>query len=159
MTSSTPPSFLQSSGAAPRNGTRIDPARFNHALELDRIRPALVRRPADLVRDAESRRTRIWELSPTLHCSIVGTCLTTSDLRALVRKFAAVPNENPSDHDLHSIAVAAVGKHDLLAKQFNKTLDRRHKTVINEFDRARNVDTLQHLWDEAIRHGDIPNTY
>ena len=28
------------------------------------------------------RRTRIWELSNHLHCSIVGTCLSTGELQA-----------------------------------------------------------------------------
>jgi hypothetical protein len=33
-----------------------------------------------------SRRTRIWEFSVTLHCSIIGTCLTTAELRHVVEK-------------------------------------------------------------------------
>jgi len=27
------------------------------------------------------RRTRIWELGSNLHCSIIGTCLSTAELR------------------------------------------------------------------------------
>ncbi|MBV8537852.1 MAG: DUF2325 domain-containing protein [Alphaproteobacteria bacterium] len=158
MNSSTPLN-LSSPGAAPGNGAPIGPVRIAHAPALDRIRPVLVHRPAERLRDSDSRRTKIWELAPTLHCSIVGTCLTTADLRALVRKFAVIPNENPSDHNLHSIAVAAVGKHDLLAKQFNKALDRRHKTAIHEFGQARTAEALGALWDAAVQRGDIPGAY
>ena len=145
----------------PSLGFARDPAvgRVAKAIPIDRIRPVLVRRSAEMPRDAESRRTKIWELSPTLHCSIIGTCLTTADLRALVRKFAIIPKENPSDHDLHSIAVASVGRHDLLAKQFNKALDRQHKPAIHEFGQARDAEALRALWDDAVRCGDIPGAY
>src|SRR6185437_15541200 len=31
--------------------------------------------------DRTARRTRIWEFGVNLHCSIIGTCLTTAELR------------------------------------------------------------------------------
>ena len=45
------------------------------------------------------------------------------ELRALVRKFRSGVSDNPSDHDLHTIAVSAIIHRDLLAKQVQKALD------------------------------------
>lgn len=132
---------------------------FAGAVPIDRISPILVRRPADVALDSESRRSKIWELAPTLHCSIIGTCLTTAELRFLIKKFAATRDETPSDHDLHAIAVTAAGKHDLLAKQLNKALDRRHRSAVSDFGRARSTESLRTLWDEAVQRGDIPGAY
>jgi hypothetical protein len=135
------------------------PHAFAGPLPTGGLGPVLVRRPAEAPREPASRRTRIWELAPTLHCSIVGTCLTTADLRMLVRKFAAARDDKATDHDLHAIAVAAVGRHDLMAKQFNKALDRRHKAVITQFNDARSAAALRGLWDDAVQCGDIPGAY
>ena len=42
--------------------------------------------PAEAVSAQTAGRSKIWELSETLHCSIIGTCLTNAELRhVLVR--------------------------------------------------------------------------
>ena len=38
--------------------------------------------------EPEPRRKRLWELDPTLHCSIIGTCLTQGELREILRRIA-----------------------------------------------------------------------
>ena len=56
-------------------------------------------------------RTRLWDISAWMHCSIVGTCLTTTDLRQLLVKLGlATPSIN--DHDAHKIGVTIAGRHD-----------------------------------------------
>lgn len=108
---------------------------------------------------AEGARGKIWQLAATLHCSIIGTCLTTVELRALLRKFKATVTEKPTDHDLHGIAVSAAGTRSPLSKQIQKALDRRHGSVIRRFAKAATVDDLLRFWDEAKRSGDIPGAY
>src|SRR5277367_4612010 len=76
---------------------------------LSGLNPGLINHPAGFERQAEARRTKIWELAASLHCSIVGTCLTTGELRGLLRKFKQTSSETPTDHELHTIAVSAAG--------------------------------------------------
>src|ERR1700685_4571752 len=71
--------------------------------------PRPLRAPAQPLDQADGGRTKLWQIASPLHCSIIGTCLTTGELRALLRKFKAISVENKSDHDLHSLAVSAVG--------------------------------------------------
>jgi hypothetical protein len=105
------------------------------------------------------RRDRIWELSPSLHCSIVGTCLPAGALRQLFARLEQADAKSASDHDLHSRAVRIAGQHDLAGKMLNRMLDKRHEAHIKRFARAKTVAELRRLWLEALERGDIPGAY
>ena len=104
-----------------------------------------------------SRRTRIWELSSHLHCSIVGTCLSTIELRQVLSKAKMV--HGSTEHDLHSQGVLLASLRDGRAKLLHKALDHRHRTVIGRFERASTVDEVRALWQEARQQGEIPGAY
>ena len=48
--------------------------------------------------NAAKRRTKLWELTSMLHCSIIGTCLMSGELRSLLRRCGAVPDNSSSDN-------------------------------------------------------------
>jgi hypothetical protein len=104
------------------------------------------------------RRTRIWELAGYLHCSIIGTCFSTGELRGTLRKSGFVV-EGVTDHDLHGQAVGLAAHHDRPAKMLNKALDLRHGLVIRQFEKAESEAELTALWVEARQRGDIPAGY
>jgi len=105
------------------------------------------------------RRTKLWELTAMLHCSIIGTCLMSGELRSLLRRCGAVPDNSSSDHELHKIAVSAAGQHDAIAKEMHKALEQRHRSAIARFSGAASAAELRRLWDEAAQGGDIPGAY
>ncbi len=106
-----------------------------------------------------SRRTRIWEFSVNLHCSIIGTCLTTAELRHIVEKVRTGPTAIASDHDLHMCGVMLAGRRETGAKFLQKALDRRHRAAIARFAKARDAAAVLALWEEALKQGDIPGAY
>ena len=115
--------------------------------------------PPTLVRRAEpARRTRIWEFNSNLHCSIIGTCLSASELRHILKKLGLVA-PGSTDHELHGAAVSLAGRHDKPAKLLNKALDERHRLAIKQFARVHAEDELRALWRDAVKRGDIPGTY
>lgn len=121
--------------------------------------PALFLRPAAIPEPvAGTRRTKIWEFSTNLHCSIVGTCLSTAELRQILGKLGLAPS-GATDHELHHIAVSTAGRHDQAAKLLNKALDTRHKLAIAQFGKARDEAELRGLWRDAVKRGDIPGAY
>ena len=142
--------------AAPHDGAGCD---HRGHITLAPLPPPLIRRSrADGDEDTSSRRTRIWEFDSVLHCSIIGTCLSTAELRqALTRIGQAKPGQ--SDHDLHHQGVSLAARPDLAAKLLQKTLDRRHKLAISQFARARTEAEVQAMWRDAVRKGDIPGGY
>ena len=106
-----------------------------------------------------ARRDRIWELSPNLHCSIIGTCLPTSALRQLFAKLNQPDARTASDHDLHGRAVVAAGQRDLAGKLLNRMLEKRHEKLIRRFTKAKTTNEVRALWREALERGDIPGAY
>ncbi|MBL26064.1 MAG: hypothetical protein CMM50_00740 [Rhodospirillaceae bacterium] len=105
------------------------------------------------------RRTRTWEISPTLHCSIVGTCLTTGELRRLFAKLGHRDARTASDHDLHGRGVVVAGRRDVASKLLNKALDKRHERTIKRFAKAGSPEEVKALWLQALDEGDIAGGY
>ncbi len=105
-----------------------------------------------------ARRTRIWEFGVNLHCSIIGTCLTTAELRHVVEKLEPGMGM-ASDHDLHTRGVTLAGRRADGAKFLQKALDRRHRAAIPRFAKAKDAAAVLVLWDEALQQGDIPGAY
>jgi len=105
------------------------------------------------------KRRRIWELNNNFHCSIIGTCLTTAELRQLLIKIQLPGAHKDTDHELHGRAVLLAGQRDLASKLLQKALDRRHRSAINQFSKARTADELQAYWASAVQRAEIPGAY
>ena len=128
------------------------------SIALTAIPPTLVTRD-DSVPDASPvRRTKIWEFNTSLHCSIIGTCLSTTELRQILKKLGLAP-PGSSDHELHGTAVSLAARHDIAAKLLNKALDNCHRLAINQFAKAATEARVGELWREAVRRGEIPGAY
>jgi len=144
--------------AAPFVAIRSDTGALPKAIDVSSIPPALVMRDEAPPADTPVRRTKIWEFNTNLHCSIVGTCLSTRELRQLLNKLGlAAPGS--TDHDLHGTAVSLAARHDKAAKLLNKTLDERHHLAIRQFEKATTEDAVRALWADAVRRGEIPGAY
>jgi hypothetical protein len=108
---------------------------------------------------ADSKRRRIWEINADFHCSIIGTCLTTAELRQILVKSQLAKAHQDTDHQLHGQAVLLAGRRDHAAKLLHKALDRRHRSAIGQFRRARATQDLRDLWTSAVQRADIPGAY
>jgi Uncharacterized protein conserved in bacteria (DUF2325) len=106
-----------------------------------------------------ARRTRIWEFGSSLHCSIIGTCLTTSELRHILAKLKVDGADAASDHELHAMGVVLAGRREGGAKFLQKALDRRHHAAVTRYARAKDLAALVALWEESLKQGDIPGAY
>ena len=127
------------------------------SLDLGAIPPMLIKRPQPPT-PAPARRTKLWEFASSLHCSIIGTCLSAQELRHLLTKLKlAMPGA--SDHDLHSLAVGLAARHEEPARQLHKALDQRHRLAVSQFARATDTGALRQCWQEAVKRGDIPSAY
>ena len=115
--------------------------------------------PPLVLADAKGRRCRIWDIAPTLHCSIIGTCLSAAELRQFFIKLGDADARTASDHTLHSSGVRAAGKHDLVGKLLNKALDNRHEAAIRRFAKASTPAQVRALWLQAFEQGGIPGGY
>src|SRR5215475_10818457 len=113
----------------------------------------------DFVPPVARKRTAIWQMHPSVHCSIIGTCLSTSEIRRLLIKLGVHGAESAGDHDLHKQGVTLAGQAQGGGKFIQKALDRRHEAAIKQFAKAQDEGALRRLWDDAVRRGDIPGAY
>jgi len=123
--------------------------------------PALMptRDAAAKLSPASKRRTQIWELHQSLHCSIIGTCLSSGELRRLLVRLEVQGAESADDHDLHVMGVLLAGRSRTGAKHLQKALDRRHQPSLNQFAKAKDAAAVSALWEDAQGRGDIPGAY
>ncbi|WP_428490479.1 DUF2325 domain-containing protein [Rhodopila sp.] len=138
-------------GPAPSIAIKTSPV-LSRPLDLSAIPPTLVRR------QAAPRRTKIWEFNTNLHCSIIGTCLSTAELRQVLQKLG-MASAGCTDHELHGVAVGVAGRHDDAARRLHKSLDHRHKLAVSQFAKASTEDAVRGLWRDGVRRGDIPGAY
>jgi len=105
----------------------------------------------------KAQRRKTWEISPTFHCSIIGTCLTAGELRQLIAKLGDA--KTASDHALHGRGVRAAGQRDIAGKLLNKALDRRHEAVLKRFARLTTAAELRAMWNSCLDEGEISGAY
>ena len=120
-----------------RGGTAV--AVPPRTIAVSSFAPALVVRGDVQPAAGPARRTKIWEFNTNLHCSIVGTCLSTGELRQVLKKLGVAAPDS-TDHELHGAAVSLAGRHDKAAKLLHKALDERHRVAINQFAKATTED-------------------
>ena len=105
------------------------------------------------------RRTTIWEMHQSVHCSIIGTCLSSAELRRLMLKLGVEGAATADDHTLHKQGVALTSRPQGGAKFIHKALDRRHEMAIKQCAKLKDEAALTAYWDDALRRGDIPGAY
>jgi Uncharacterized protein conserved in bacteria (DUF2325) len=104
-------------------------------------------------------RRKIWDFVTHFHCSIIGTCLSTAELRHILIKLGRQEAETASEHDLHASGVLIASQRHEGAKLLHKALDRRHRVSINRFDKAKTTEEVRAAWKEAVQRGEIPGAY
>lgn len=106
-----------------------------------------------------SQRLRTWEIPATFHCSIIGTCLTTGELRQVLVRAGQDDARAATDHALHGRGVRLAGQRDQAAKLLNKTLDKRHEASIKRIPRHADEEELRAIWRDCFDRGDIAGPY
>jgi hypothetical protein len=134
---------------------------FPHAtrLRLDGRSPPPWEVPATPDSPTTAKRCKVWDLADTLHCSIVGTCLSTAELRHVLVRLKVKGAEEADEHQVHMLGVVLARRRDAGAKLLQRALDRRHGLSIKQYSRAKDEEALLALWDESMRSGEIPGAY
>jgi len=113
-----------------------------------------------MLRLKSPKRKKLWDINTGWHCSIIGTCLTTEDLRALARKMhVQTPEDSGADFRLHGHFVQACGEGGTTAKLLQKLLDRRHSAAIRRFGKVDRPEDLEAMWNMERKGRDIPGAY
>ncbi|NLR97674.1 DUF2325 domain-containing protein [Rhizobium sp. P38BS-XIX] len=136
---------------------------LNHKQPLPIALPTAAKRldqqPLPDAETVKAQRLKTWDMASMFHCSIVGTCLTTTELRQVLAKVGDIDAKSASDHTLHSRGVRAAGQRDIAGKLLNKALDRRHERILKQFSRLSTAAEIRAQWNIAVDEGDISGAY
>jgi len=105
-----------------------------------------------------SRRRRLWELSHTCHCPLIGVGLSMQGLRKLTEKVVGTALEH-DDYELHVGVVTECVARKPLSEALQKELDRRYAAEVARFHKARSTAELKALWDEAVAAGNVAGAF
>ncbi len=103
---------------------------------------------------APVKRPKIWELSRSYHCPIIGLCLSSTDLERFAKRFhfnAPLNNE----HALHVEAVCRVASKNHVAETIHKYLDKLYQSCIKQFDTAKTDEEVLALWKNHFSNGKV----
>jgi len=93
------------------------------------------------------------------HCPIIGTCLTTAELRKLAARIhLALPRE-ATDYEVHGAFVTLAKRPERPARVVQKYLDRKFKRQMKRFSKAKGDAEIWALWAEMADAGDIPGAF
>jgi hypothetical protein len=139
-------------------GPKLDALRSN-AMSLPPVGDREMSRQLEGLLATPTGRGKIWDFSTHLHCSIIGTCLSTGELRHILSKLGLKEATIASEHEVHASGVLIASRRHGGAKLLHKALDRRHRLSINQFDKARTTEEVCASWKEAMQRGEIPGAY
>lgn len=101
------------------------------------------------------RRRKLWEISASCHCVVIGACLSMAELRRLARHAGVEQWNGESDYDLHHAAARLTCERNVLSTLIQKELERRFAPAVRRFARARTDDEIRALWKEALSRGEV----
>ena len=105
------------------------------------------------------KRLKIWQIPSGWLCSIVGTCLTSSEVERIVRRCGlAFPDDVPT-YDIHGFMVARATERGPVAREITRTLDDKHAAIVRKVGAERDQARLAALWDDLCGRGLIAGAY
>ena len=105
------------------------------------------------------RRRKLWDLEEQFHCSVIGTCLSLSELRRLGRKMSVSKEILADDYQLHITFVGIIGERSGEARLINKHLDRKYRETIRLFSSTCDPRAVDALWQAALSSGEVASAY
>jgi len=94
------------------------------------------------------RRKRLWELSSSASCPVLGVCLTLPDQRRLMAK-CEIDITHRSDYELHQIAVTECRRRTPFAEKVERQLDQAFASELRAVKAMADAQALREAWQTA----------
>lgn len=104
-------------------------------------------------------RLHVWEMPSMFHCSVLGTCLSLSELQAIARRARHGVLPGATAYEVHVHFVKALATCNSLSKLVDKALEKRYSLAARALRRAQSERELEALWKDTLDHGDIAGAY
>lgn len=94
------------------------------------------------------RRKRLWELTSSASCPVLGVCLTLPDQRRLMAK-CELDITHRSDYELHQIAVTECRRRTPFAEKVERQLDEAFGSELRAVKAISDAESLKQVWQNA----------
>jgi hypothetical protein len=117
--------------------------------------PAAFASPAPTAR----KRLKIWQIPSGWLCSVVGTCLSASDVERIVRRCGLAFPDGVQTYDIYGFMVARASERGPVGREITRTLDVKHAAILRKVGAERDQARLAALWDDLCGRGLIAGAY
>ena len=108
------------------------------------------------IQDYKKPKISIWNIPDYQLCTVIGTCIETSQLRKLKNKFVRYVKNYPlkTDYDIHACSVSICQSNNALSKWIQKLITQNHSQFIHDASSLKTDRELLELW-ESRNHTDM----
>lgn len=105
-----------------------------------------------------ARRRKLWE-ARGFQCSIIGTCLSRTEIRKLTSKKVFNLHSGLADHEIHSTLVNRAGTKSDASRALHRILETKYRVTITRFAKVTTEPELLELWREHLDAGTIAGAF
>lgn len=109
--------------------------------------------------NARRERRKIWNIHDVSHCSIIGTCLSVSELRRLARRAGVKNGDRYTDFEMHGWFVDQMSQEGALARLTQKYLDSKYEGPIRKAASLADERSFLAHWEQALDNGFVAGAY
>lgn len=128
------------------------PCPEDRSLEIHRLPPPVDELP-------KAGRRKLWDIPHKYHCPVIGTCLSVEELRRVASRLLLRGDAPSTDFKIHVTFVGAAESKNSLSLATHKALERKYRSVVERFARAREPDAVRALWTEFLARGEVPAAF
>ncbi|PIE82375.1 MAG: hypothetical protein CSA11_00900 [Chloroflexi bacterium] len=103
--------------------------------------------------DELAARKSYWQIDPVLNCPVVGTCLTLTEQKKILKKSGA-DISSLTDHQIHRALVQSGNEEGAISRRIQRMLESKYKTLIAELGDC-DEETFLTEWQKGLRRGEI----
>jgi hypothetical protein len=104
-------------------------------------------------------RKKIWEIDSSFKCSVIGTCMTRSELRKLSREKVYAIASDCDDYQLHMDFIGISKMPDLMGKNLHKYLEKKYRSDTRKYFKVATDAEVEVLWNEDILEGRVHSAW
>ncbi|PID77663.1 MAG: hypothetical protein CSB24_00260 [Deltaproteobacteria bacterium] len=105
------------------------------------------------------RRRKLWQISSSYYCSIMGICLSRAKLQKLKRKKVFDLDSSLSDYHIHNRFSGLSGSKTPQSRTLHKELDTTYRAAVKKYAECRNPEEIISKWQQDFTEGSMAGAY
>jgi hypothetical protein len=104
-------------------------------------------------------RKKLWEIDSSFKCSVIGTCMTRSELRKLSREKVYDIASDCDDYQLHMDFIGISKMPDLMGRSLHKYLEKKYRSDTRKYFKVATDAEVEMLWNEDVLEGRVHSAW